>query len=76
MIYVHYSDEGPLGICGQSMSITSNWNKLYKFKNYEDFKEIVERMVNITHRKNPKVFGIWGDGKHEGYFDEVIKYGE
>jgi hypothetical protein len=36
MIFVLYEDDGPLGICGQSMSITSRWRKLIQVQDYDE----------------------------------------
>ena len=29
--YIYYHDEGPLGVCGQSVGITCPWDRLYQF---------------------------------------------
>jgi len=58
-----YEDDGPMGICGQSCSITCPWKKLYLFENEEAMRLFMKRTENnrnvgrrnarITHVFNP-----------------------
>lgn len=51
--FVIYTDDGPNGPCGQCMSITCPWTKLFIFRSYESMKEFCENAG--TGRKNPKM---------------------
>ncbi len=59
VIYAYYIDEGPLGICGQSMSITSKWRKLNIFYDYEKFKIFADRVKTCKSRRNPRIEHYW-----------------
>lgn len=54
--YIFYSDEGPVGPCGQSCYITSPWRRLYTFSGtYSQVREHVERMCDRRSRRRPRV---------------------
>lgn len=67
MFYLLYEDDGPLGICGQAMSITSNWKRLYKIRKYEDVRNICERILKLDNRKNPTITKIFTDNEQDEF---------
>lgn len=42
MAWALYSDDGPSGPCGQSMSITCPWSILYVFKDEDELREAIK----------------------------------
>lgn len=64
--YVGYEDEGSLGSCGQSVSTTSNWKKLYVFTDYQKAKDFVDSVNNKKMcRRNPHIVGFWTETKFQ-----------
>jgi hypothetical protein len=60
MIFAIYDDDGPNGICGQSMSITCRWHKLYIFDKHEDFKTFEDKVLNSrTSRKRDRISDVF-----------------
>ncbi len=59
VIYAYYTDDGPNGICGQAMSITTKWKQLNIFHDYEKFKIFAERVSVCRSRKNPRIEHYW-----------------
>lgn len=71
-IYVFYQDDGPKGISGQCMSVTSPWRKLYIFSTYSKFRVFQECLEirkgqsgSFEGRRNPKIMQWW-------YEEEVV----
>ena len=60
--YVGYEDSGPSGPCGQCMSVTSNWRKLYIFTEYQKAKDFIDNVKKLR-RINPRIIGFWSDSK-------------
>lgn len=67
-IFANYKDDGPNGFCGQSMSITCKFNKLYIFNKREDFKRFESDLKKYKGRKNPRIEYVW----EEGYAKEDV----
>lgn len=67
--YIAYKDDGPKGICGQAMSITSPWNKLIIFDDYFKMKKFADNIDDFSHRLNPRIEGYWEDS--ESYYDII-----
>ena len=65
MIYVIYQDDGPKGFCGQSMSITCPWHKLYRLKDYDAFRVFRDHIESIASRANPRIVGAFDDTEAE-----------
>lgn len=58
-----YLDDGPKGPCGQCMSITSPWRRLYLFDDYEEMWLFSKTLcLDKCGRKNPRLELI--DGEH------------
>jgi len=60
--FVHYKDDGPSGVCGQSMSITMPWDKLYLIKVDENglsLEMIIAKLKTNGRRKAARIEGIW-----------------
>ena len=63
--YAHYRDDGPSGPCGQSMSITAPWSRLFVWEgeNAErDAEEFMRRLRNeptVMGRRNARVEAWW-----------------
>lgn len=61
-VYVRYQDDGPSGPCGQTMNVTSPWDRLYVYENEEDARAFV-RFVKDKRvgwgRRNPRISGYW-----------------
>ncbi len=51
--FVHYTDEGPRGPCGQSCSTTNPWDRVLIFQDDENMRNYLENMGKS--RRNPKV---------------------
>lgn len=51
-----YMDEGPIGPCGQEMSITSPWKQLHIFDSHREALEWADRILKQKGRRNRKVF--------------------
>ena len=65
MIYAIYKDDGPKGMCGQSMSTTCPWEHLYRLKNYDDFRAFREMVEKSTARRNPRIIAAFDDTEPE-----------
>ena len=52
MVYAVYIDDGPNGVCGQTVDITRN--ELHIFNTYEEFKCFALRVEKINSRKKTK----------------------
>ena len=61
MIYAIYKDDGPLGFCGQSMSITCSWEHLYRLKSYDDLLALRDNLETVKSRKNPRIIAAFDD---------------
>ena len=59
LYYYIYQDDGPLGICGQSMSITRPWRQLWISNRYVTDYEMKEELRKISSRKNPRITGFF-----------------
>lgn len=66
MIYVGYEDKGPSGPCGQTVSNTAPWRKLYVFNSRESFQNFMDSIHSIR-RIQPKIVGVW-----DSEFDDVV----
>lgn len=65
MIYAIYKDDGPLGFCGQSMSITCSWEHLYRLKSYDDLRAFRDKLETVKSRKNPRIIAAFDDTEPE-----------
>lgn len=62
--YVAYEDKGPSGPCGQTVSTTMSWNKLYIFNDEQkarDFVQVITGSPFKGGRKHPKIRGFWSN---------------
>ena len=59
--YVRYQDDGPMGLCGQAMSITMPWDRLYVFDCAEDADRFCAGVRESNGRKNARVTARWDD---------------
>ena len=76
MIYAIYEDDGPRGFCGQSMSITCKWRKLYRLKDYDTFRVFRDFVDGVTARTNPRITAIFDtDAALTGADEEVFDWG-
>jgi hypothetical protein len=67
MIYVNYRDDGPAGLCAQACSITSPWNRLYRFENFDAFRQWLKSFEdNPPKRANPRIQNYWSDDIEDG----------
>ena len=54
--FITYEDDGPRGACGQQMSTTSPWRKLFRMLGtYEDVRAMAKKMLSSTARKRPRI---------------------
>lgn len=63
-ITLHYRDDGPSGPCGQSMSITAPWSRLYTYENEDDAHAYVAFLSCRTEhagRRRPRIEAHWYD---------------
>lgn len=67
MFYIYYEDNGPLGICGQAMSITQPWKRLYKVAKYEDIRSFRCKIDAFTHRHKPEIKAIFTDNSKQAF---------
>lgn len=61
-IVLHYRDDGPSGPCGQTVSVTSPWSRLYRYEREEDalaFMRFVRDHPARIGRRNPRVENWW-----------------
>ena len=56
---VVYEDDGPSDICGQSLSITCAWHKLYLFETEETMKSFIKEVYEKKSRKNARITSIF-----------------
>jgi len=70
MFYIGYEDKGPSGVCGQTVSNTAPWRKLFIFHTEEKARKFINNLQSYG-RSQPKIIGFWSDEK-ENYYDEVI----
>jgi hypothetical protein len=64
-----YTDDGPIGICGQSCSITSPHTYIFLFNSEEDFRQSYTNNKIGRNGKNRKIrYTIVGDSGSEGQF--------
>jgi hypothetical protein len=59
MIFCVYKDDGPKGICGQDCYTTSNWSELHIFRDYQQFREFEQSVLECSSRKNARVTDFW-----------------
>jgi len=71
MIYVSYEDDGPLGICGQTVDITGPWRKLFICEGLAEYTELATLIKNKVTRRNQHIAGIWSSNP-ENCMNEVI----
>ena len=63
-----YTDDGPIGICGQCMSITSPHTYVYLFNSEDEFIE--NRSSLGRSGRNAKIrYTVIGDHSSEGVFE-------
>ena len=61
MLYVHYIDRGPSGVCGQTMSITRHRNEIVRCNTYADYK-LFELWVHSNNgRMGSRILNVWDD---------------
>ena len=64
--YLRYCDDGPVGMCGQSMDITCNWDKLVLLDEKPNEEGMRELLKGISiGRDNPRFENTWHDS---GYY--------
>ena len=64
--YVGYEDSGPSGPCGQSMSVTCNWHKLYIFTDYQKAKDFIDSVNNRKMgRIMSRIVGFWSETRFQ-----------
>lgn len=71
--YVHYVDDGPVGICGQSCNITSPWARLFVCETRQDMGDLFREIDELKHRINPRVVEVWSDSKSESFNPVIVK---
>lgn len=60
--YVGYEDSGPSGVCGQTVSCTASWRKLFVFTDYQKAKDFVSKVAERPlsfGRIRPHIVGFW-----------------
>jgi hypothetical protein len=57
-----YSDEGPKGICGQSMNITCPWTDVYVFDSEDELYAWTRGKTFGTGRRKPRITVCGGEG--------------
>lgn len=66
--FVRYQDDGAMGGCGQSCSISDPLNQMHVFENEDDAKAFIKRVrEDKPTRKNQRITGIWTE-------NEIIKH--
>ena len=65
---VVYRDNGPGGPCGQSMSTTRNWTRVYLFNTEQEALEWIRDNPIGKGRENPQ-YVICGEG-----YDDTIEF--
>jgi hypothetical protein len=59
---LHYRDDGPSGPCGQTVSTTAPWSRLYHYENEDDavaFMRYVRDNPLKLGRRNPRIESWW-----------------
>jgi hypothetical protein len=61
--YVHYQDDGPAGVCGQSMEITRCRDDLLVFPDRETARPFLEKIERgtMTGALRPRIVKMWDD---------------
>ena len=75
-VYLRYQDDGPLGACGQIISVTNPWDRLYIFKDHEAAYEFMREVESCRGRKNPRVTKIWQAGDDFMEVFDCTKHGD
>ncbi len=58
-----YHDDGPAGACGQSMSTTCPWNKVYLFDSEDEMMAYAkENFATLPRRKRPELSACYPSG--------------
>lgn len=66
--FIAYEDDGPAGMCGQEMRITSPWRILYEYDDRDDALAFYRYLranrldpVDTVGRRKPRAVGFWSD---------------
>ena len=65
---LHYKDDGPSGPCGQTVSVTSPWSRLYRYEREEDavaFIRYLKAHPLDFGRRNPRIEAWWQEEQIE-----------
>jgi hypothetical protein len=89
LIYLLYQDDGPDGICGQSMDITSKWTRLIEVAHADDVRrlwrlppgELSEALSfcgisGSAGRKNARIVAAFSDIEEDRWLtgaNEIVK---
>ena len=75
MFYYVYKDDGPLGVCGQSMEITKSWSKLFVSEREITNQDWKDQLGKTTTRKNPRIIDSFTDNEDYQilYHNQAIK---
>lgn len=55
------SAASPIDICGQSMSITCNWHRMYRLKDRDTLYAFEDSLKSIRARKNPRIVAMFDE---------------
>lgn len=72
MFYLVYQDDGLLGICGQEMSITSPWRKLFIVETMDKMREVLDKAESDLSRRRPRINFVFTDDALAGG-DPVVR---
>lgn len=67
MIFISYKDDGPRGVCGQSMSVTAPRRILYRCSDLTQARKLLRVIEEDNIRRNPRVDGVWSDDELDGF---------
>lgn len=71
-VYLRYQDDGPSGFCGQTTSVTSPWDQLHIFPDYDSAREYMRQLEQWPPgRKNPRVTAIWQEESGLEVFNHI-----
>jgi hypothetical protein len=71
-VVLHYKDDGPSGPCGQCMSVTAPWDRLYTYEGADAERDATAYMRFLAQRRsfagrrNPRIENYWLDGMEPG----------
>ncbi len=79
-VALHYQDDGPSGPCGQTMSVTSPWSRIYIYEgptaevDADAFRSYLQ--VNQIGRRNARVTAMWCEADGPSFEGPLVPAGQ